>query len=335
MPLPSRVVVAAATYRRPEALAALLPALQEQVRAASAVLGPTCALELLVVDNDPAASARAAVEAAARGAEVPLRYAHEPRPGIGHARNRLLSEAAGADVLVLLDDDELPRPGWLTGLLTTAARHGAAAVAGPVHPVFPAGEDPWIAAGGAARREERPGLATGTVLRRAATNNLLLDLRFLARHGLRFDPALGLTGGEDSLLTGRITAAGGRIVWCAEAGVEETVTPQRNTRAFHLARRRAQSATHVLVDGLLAPDRASWARRRLRWALIGVRQLAAGTLQALAGKVRGSLAQRARGEIRQASALGVLAGCLGLVAVPYARSGRRWRRAPRRGPARP
>lgn len=198
-----------------------------------------------------------------------------------------------------------------------------------MHPVFPGGEDPWIAAGGASRREERPGLPTGSPLPRAATNNLLLDLSFVRAHGLRFDPALGLSGGEDSLLTGQLTAAGGRIVWCAEAGVEETVPPERNTRAFHLARRRAQSATHVLVDRLLAPDRATRLRQQARWLLIGLRQLGAGSLQALLGRARGSLATRARGEIRQASGLGVLAGCLGLVAVPYARSGRRWRRAPR------
>ena len=102
----SRVLVAVLTYRRPGDLADLLPLLAAQRRS---VAGRK--VELLVVDNDPEGGAAGQVAAAA-ATWGGLAYAHEPRPGIAAARNRALDEAAEHDVLVFLDDDERPSPGW-------------------------------------------------------------------------------------------------------------------------------------------------------------------------------------------------------------------------------
>ena len=70
---------------------------------------------MLVVDNDPAASARSACT----GFHPAVRYVHEPRPGIAAARSRALREAGEHDVLVFIDDDERPSAGWLRSLLDT------------------------------------------------------------------------------------------------------------------------------------------------------------------------------------------------------------------------
>lgn len=316
MSAPQSVVVGMATFRRPELLAALLPRLLEQIEHVRSVLDPAPECRIVVVDNDPEGSA---CDAAAALEDSRIHYVVEPAPGISSARNRVLDEAAGADVLVFLDDDETPHEGWLGHLLTVHRDYAADAVSGPVHAVFDGPTDPWVAASGTYVEPLREGTPTGTVLPRAATNNLLLDLRTVRRLGLRFDSRLGLTGGEDSLFTGQLTQGGGTIVWCADAAVDDLVPAERNTRVFHLRRRRAQSATTVMVERML--ERGSGARlgASLRWVVVGSGQIVKGIGQSGWGMARKDLRVRARGERRVASGIGVLGGTLGVLSRPYSR----------------
>lgn len=311
-------MVGLATFRRPALLTELLPRLIEQIDQVMALPEGPSEAWIVVVDNDPEGSAQ---EAAAGVGDPRIQYAIEPTPGISSARNRVLDEAGSADVLILLDDDETPREGWLATLLQARRTHRADAVSGPVRAVFEGEEDPWVAASGAYRVPLRTGAPTGTALPRAATNNLLLDLRTVRRLGLRFDSRFGLSGGEDSLFTGQLTAAGGRLIWCAEALVDDIVPAARNTRGFQLERRFAQSATTVKVDRELARG-ASSLRRGARWALVGAAQLAKGVVLALSGRLRGDIAHTAQGEGRIAGGLGVLAGVLGISSSPYAKARR-------------
>ena len=69
-------------------------------------------------------------------------------------------------------------------------------------------------------------------MRSAHSNNLLLDLRWSRRLGLRFDPRFGLTGGEDTMFTHDLVGRGGTIVWCDEAVVRESVPADRATRSW-------------------------------------------------------------------------------------------------------
>lgn len=320
MRTPQNVVVGMATFRRPELLAALLPTILEQIEDAASAAGLPTQYRVVVVDNDPEESARDAAESAG---DTRIHYALEPRAGISSARNRLLDEAQDADVLVLIDDDETPRPGWLRLMLRTYLEYDADAVRGPVHSVFEGGEDPWVAASGYFLGTRHDGMPTGSSLRRAATGNILLDMGTVRALELRFDERFGLTGGEDSLFTGQLTAAGGRIVHCAEAIVDERVPRGRNTRSFILARRRAQSATHVRVEQDLAGSRRERVRVWLRWGVIGAGQVAKGAVLALSGRIAGNLRWRTQGESRVVSGLGVLGGCVGIVSAPYARERRR------------
>lgn len=315
-------MVGLATFRRPALLAGLLPRLIEQIDQVLVRPDGPAEARIVVVDNDPEGSAR---EAAAGAGDARIQYAIEPTPGISSARNRVLDEAGSADLLILLDDDETPHENWLATLLQARQTHRADAVSGPVRAVFEGEEDPWVAASGVYRVPLRTGTPTGTVLRRAATNNLLLDLRTVRRLGLRFDPRFGLSGGEDSLFTGQLTAAGGRLIWCAEALVDDIVPAARNTRGFQLERRFAQSATTVKVDRELAGG-ASRLRRGARWTVIGAAQFAKGVALTLIGRVRGDLVRTAQGEGRVAGGLGVLAGVLGISSSPYAKARRRPRR---------
>ncbi len=308
-PANERLVIAAATYRRTELLTALLPRLRDQV----AELGPGVRARILIVDNDPAGGAREVVE---QGAHPEVVYVHEAEPGISAARNRALAEAAEDDVLLFLDDDEIPGPGWAGALLACWRTYRCTAVAGPVIPSFAGPVDRWVRASGVFERRIRP---TGTVIRGAASNNLLLDMAALRSFGLRFDPRYGLSGGSDTLLTYQITAYGGEIRWCDEAEVTDLIPADRARKAW--VRRR------------LFRTSGAWARVHLELAGPGLRQLAARGRMTWRAVVRGGkgvlelgrglLARdpdlRTRGECDLISSAALLTGAFGLVRYEYRR----------------
>jgi hypothetical protein len=305
---PLRVTVAVPTFRRPASLGALLPELVEQ---ATGVRGAD--VELLVVDNDPAGGAAGTVAGAAPSA----RYVHEPRPGVSAVRNRALDESAASDLLVFIDDDELPGPGWLATLVEAWRGWGCAAVTGPVRPQFPGPVDPWIAGSGTFERTRRP---TGTLLRGGATNNLLLDLARVRALGLRFDERLGLTGGEDTLFTHTLAHLGAEIRWCDEAEVLEPVPADRLTRRWVRRRNFRSGSSWSRAEVQLAGGAA--ARWRLR-ALLCARAAAnavPAALRLLAAAVRGDGAARGRAAATLASYAGLAVGTSGYVYGEYART---------------
>ena len=308
---PPTLTVGILTFRRPDALAAALPAVLAQL-ALEAESGELIT-EVLVVDNDPAGSARAVAEPfTAEG----LRYVIEPRPGIAAARNRVLDETAGSALLIFLDDDEVPQPDWLAALLRTWRADRPAAVMGRVLSQFDHDLDPWVAAGEFFRRRRMP---TGTEIGVAAAGNLLLDLEQVRAAGVRFDPDLGLGGGEDTLFSRQLAAAGGRIVWCDESVAVDTVPATRTTRRWVLARSYSQGNTQVVIDLRLAPGSAGRALVRLRSVLRGFLRIAGGLARAAAGMITRSLHHRARGWRTACRGAGMITAALGSRYREYAR----------------
>ncbi len=125
------VTVAMLTYRRLDQLPDVIPAVLAQLDELVAAGGLADRAELLVVDNDPAASARSVVETVGQG-RPEVRYVCEPEPGIAAGRNRALDETETSDAVVFIDDDERPGTGWLVHLVRTWRDSGAGAVSGPV-----------------------------------------------------------------------------------------------------------------------------------------------------------------------------------------------------------
>src|SRR5581483_8938982 len=126
------VTIVIPTQRRPEPLA-------RAVRSTFVQAGVDAAdLELVVVDNDVDPSARGLVERLAAEAPFPVRYAHEPDPGVANTRNAALEQARGESI-AFLDDDQEARPGWLAALVDAQARFGADVVFGPVRTRLPDG----------------------------------------------------------------------------------------------------------------------------------------------------------------------------------------------------
>lgn len=308
-----RVTIAVPTYRRSDELRALLPMLCAQASGTSA---EGYAVEVLVVDNDPAGSA---ADVVAGFPEV--RYVNELRPGIAAVRNRAMDEAAAARLLAFIDDDERPHDGWLRHLVATWETSGAAAVSGRVLADYAGELDPWIRAGEFFVRRSLP---TGTPIDVAATGNLLLDLDQVRDCGVRFESALGLGGGEDTLFSRSLAAAGRQMVWCDESAVVDKVPVERMTRAWVLTRAWSHGNGALLTE--LRLTAAPSARLGVR-----ARGVGRGLLRVGGGAVRwawGILAQSPRHQARGARALlrgtGMVGGALGVVYQEYARDGRRW-----------
>jgi succinoglycan biosynthesis protein ExoM len=211
------ISVCIATYRRPDRLEALLLDLTRQT------LLPG---EVIVVDNDAAASARAVIERCRqRPMPFPLHYDIQPQKNISLTRNRTV-ELTKHEWLAFVDDDERAPDFWLARLAAAAGKYAADGVLGPVDPVVPDDAPGWIRRG---RFYDFPRMPTGAVVppNRLRFGNLLLRSAAVKSMDVIFDPAYGLTGGEDGDLLSRMALRGARIVWCDEALVHEPIETSR------------------------------------------------------------------------------------------------------------
>ena len=303
------VAIGIPTFRRPDKLATLLAELPARI----SEVGLERPVRVLVVDNDPSGSAREVAESAGPHVE----YVIEPTPGIAAVRNRLLDEAAGSRLLAFIDDDERPLQHWLSALVATWVTYGSAAVMGRVISVFPDEVDPWLLGTGVFRRRERP---TGLQIPVAAAGNLLLDLDQVRSLGIRFDTSLGLAGGEDTLFSRMLVAAGGRIVWCNESRAEDDVPAERLTRQW--AMRRAYNGGNLAVDNDLRSEPSAMRRPaiRVRRFLGGIARTVFGWLRHVWGRVRGDQEHDARGLRTAYRGWGMVAGAVGRRHLEYTRS---------------
>jgi succinoglycan biosynthesis protein ExoM len=267
--------------------------------------------DVLVVDNDPDAGAAEAMRRVHAGA----RYVHEPAPGLAAVRNRALEVAAESRLLLFMDDDGRPAPGWLVGMVDVWEATGRPdAVAGRVLEHYESTPSAWIVAGGFFRRRS---LRTGAEVSAAPAGNLLLDVQSLRARGLRFDDRFGFSGGEDTLLTRQLVRAGGRIVWCEEAAVVDQVPTDRMSRDWVLRRARSHGSTSVAVSLVMTESVVGRAWVRLVSVLGGVARVAAGGARATLGTVAHSDRHQARGWRLVHRGLGMLSAGVGRVMQEY------------------
>jgi succinoglycan biosynthesis protein ExoM len=176
---------------------------------------------------------------------------------ISITRNRTVELATG-QWLAFVDDDERAPDFWLARLAAAATQFEAAGVLGPVDPVLPAEAPAWIRRG---RFYDFPRMPTGTVIppNRLRFGNLLLLAEPLKALGTAFDPAYGLTGGEDGDLLSRLVLAGAKIVWCDEAIVHEPVEKSRLNLKWLLRRslRGGQDFARHTLTGRYGPRTAN------------------------------------------------------------------------------
>ena len=237
-----KVSVCIATYRRSDRLALLLGDLACQ---------ETLPAEVVVVDNDSDRSAATTVERFAKsGVPFPVRYAVQPQKNIALTRNMTV-QLAHEDWLAFVDDDERAPSAWLRRLTDAATDFRADVVLGPVEPVVPEEAPTWIRRG---RFYDFPRLHTGAVVppNRLRFGNLIVRGALVRALGASpFDPAYGLTGGEDGDLLARLALRGARIVWCDEAIVKEPIEKSRLCLKWLLRRnmRGGQDFARHLLSG--------------------------------------------------------------------------------------
>jgi succinoglycan biosynthesis protein ExoM len=242
------LTVCICTFRRPSVLSAI-----DSVAKQSEL--PNVNVRILIIDNDAEPTARNIVTEFRSRTNIDVGYKHVPGENISMARNAGL-DTATTPWLVFVDDDEYASTNWLAELI--ASRNGATAVFGPCEAIYEDGTPDWIRQGDyhSNRITESKRITTGY------TSNVLIDMAFVRRHGVRFDPELGRTGGEDTMFFHAMYRKGGVLRYASSAVVYERVVPSRANFAWVVRRRYRAGQVRALVSYKF--DRSEYAR--LSWA---------------------------------------------------------------------
>jgi glucosyl-dolichyl phosphate glucuronosyltransferase len=239
-----RVTVAVITYNRARQLRQALSGLVRQDY-------PSDRWELLVIDNNSTDETRDVIASFATSMPTPRRIA-EMRQGLDFGRNRAIEEAKG-DLIVLVDDDVLVEPDWLSQLVapfSSESAHKIGVVGGEVVPVFPDGLPAWQAGAhrplgfrtdpGPLPPHQAPMGANFAFPKWVFVRFGMFDTR-LDRQGTR------LFGGGDSEMIRRLRAVGLEVWFVPGAKVLHQIPAQRLTLAYSL-RHAFDSARSRVVD---------------------------------------------------------------------------------------
>src|SRR6266446_5636730 len=217
--------------------ALLIPLLERLIPQAADV-----GAEILVVDNG---SSDGTVEAVRALAGDTVRCIVEPGAGATRARNAA-ARAARGEVTAFIDDDAVPRPGWLAALLDPFSDARIGCVGGRVRLRFEGAAPAWIndalAAYLAAYDLGDDPVDLATRPRHEAPRGLNMALRREALLEVGgFDVRLGPRGsrpsvGEESKLCLRLLGRGYGVRYDPRAEVEHLVDPARLDAAWFLRR---------------------------------------------------------------------------------------------------
>ena len=204
---------------------------------------PEWNIRIIVADNDDTPSARENVNSSALQLPFEVLYIHAPARNISIARNACL-EAAHGDLVAFLDDDETATSLWLKSLVEIQQREKAQAVLGPVNAIYSNHAPQWMQDGDF--HSTQPVWVNGEIIT-GYTCNLLLDIQSGLFNDLRFSPALGKTGGEDTVFLHTLYKKGGKISYAETALLNEPVPEGRASLIWLIKRRFRSGQTHALL----------------------------------------------------------------------------------------
>lgn len=210
---PPAISVVVPTYRRRHSVGRLLDAFAAQTL-------PTEEFEIVVsIDGSDDGTLELVQE---YGRILPVRATWQPNQGRAGACNAGIAESRGA-LVVILDDDMEPVPGFLAAHLTAHRQHARRVVLGAVPVVTddPARPPATFIRAKFERHDARlaqPAYRIG--FRDFYTGNCSLRAELLREVGA-FDPGFTMYGNEDSELGFRLVRAGADIVYCREAAARQ------------------------------------------------------------------------------------------------------------------
>lgn len=225
------IAVYVATFRRNEALTRLL----ESILVAAERVTDRAAVAMIVVDDNPDGAAKEVVAQFDGRFELGIHYRHVGLGNISLVRNVGLETGIElAEWVAMTDDDCVVSAEWLDELLATQARTGADAVTGPCVLHIPEGSPAWMT--------DQPFLHEGLMddsddaeMPVAATHNSMVSSEWFRRHpDTRFDPDLGVVGGEDMVLFRTANRQGLSIRFAARAVVHGYESADRTTFRYRL-----------------------------------------------------------------------------------------------------
>ncbi len=234
-----KLTIAICTFNRGDRLRRLVTALRAQQS--------SLAIDILFVNNNSTDDTLSVLDAMAADSGFPLHYVTERRQGISHARNRAIEETLvrGSDYMLVMDDDELPLPGWVDAAVAAFHECDADCVGGRVKVVFdetprPAwlGDDLLGFLAEADHGEEPFWISTTTTP--VWTANVAYNMRvFRENPDLRFDSRYnregkGVGGGEDVIMFESLLERGLRLRYEPRMIVEHRVESWRLSRPYFL-----------------------------------------------------------------------------------------------------
>jgi succinoglycan biosynthesis protein ExoM len=225
--------VCVCTFRR--------PAVREALRSLAAQTGAP-QFRVIVVDNDDEPTAHDLVNAAKTEFQLDLTYIHAPGRNISIARNACL-DAAAAPLVAFLDDDEIAPPEWLARLHAHLQATSCDVVLGPVRALYAPDAPVWITK--ADMHSFAPKVRDNGQIDTGYSSNVLF--RRSAIGALRFDVALGRSGGEDAFFFAALHRAGARLDFCADAIVSEPTAGERARLSWLLRRSFRSGQTHARI----------------------------------------------------------------------------------------
>ena len=170
--------------------------------------------------------------------------------------------------VLVIDDDEIARPGWIASMIAAAEATGADFVGAPQVPRFETGADLTAASHPVFAP---PYGATGPVPILYSSGNVLIRAERLRAHGHPWlDETFNFLGGGDSDFYARSERTGATFAWCAEGALDETVPARRSELSWLNARALRNGSISALIERRAATEIADHARRVLKsLALLG------------------------------------------------------------------
>lgn len=232
-----KLTFAFCTYNRADRLETLVAAMRAQECPAP--------FEILAVNNNSHDSTLGILEDLSARPGVPLRFVTETEQGIVPARNRAIEESLESDILVFIDDDELPQSGFLQAAYDAIINEGAQCAGGRIQVNFPPpGRPAWLSDDllgflAVVDYGEQPFWITNSDTP-VWTGNVAYDMRlFREDSGFRFDARYNRAGtaaggGEDIALFDQLLMRGTPMRYRPDMQVENFVESWRLQRRYFL-----------------------------------------------------------------------------------------------------